>query len=120
MVIVLMLGKPITGIMLVDDEADITTSFKRGLEPYGFEVDAFMDPEEALAYQSGKHDLLISDVKMPKVTGFEMYRPESKVDDKTTKFTANLHLSCLNQDFLNYTERSILDDPSRAISGRFK
>lgn len=55
-----MLGKPITRIILVDDEAYMTTVFKCGLESYGFEVDAFTDPEEALEeYQPGKHDMLI-------------------------------------------------------------
>jgi DNA-binding response OmpR family regulator len=84
MVIAIMSGTAITKIMLVDDEPDITFVFKHGLESSGLEVDAFNDPEEALkSFQPGKYNLLITDIKMPKMTGFELYRQVRMVDDKT-------------------------------------
>jgi DNA-binding NtrC family response regulator len=80
---VAMSGRAVTKILVVDDEADITTIFKKGLELNGFEVDAFNDPEEALkAFQPGKYDILITDVKMPKMTGFDLYRQISKIESK--------------------------------------
>jgi DNA-binding response OmpR family regulator len=35
--------------MIIDDDQDIITTFKRGLEENGFSIDAFLDPFEALA-----------------------------------------------------------------------
>ncbi len=70
-------------IMLVDDEQDITYSFSIALEDNGFVVDSFNDPQEALSnFKAGLYDLLIIDVKMPKMNGFELYREIEKIDDK--------------------------------------
>ena len=70
-------------ILLVDDERDITSVTKRGLTSNGFEVDAFNDPAEALSnFKSGIYDLLLLDVKMPKMNGFELYKHIYKTDDK--------------------------------------
>ena len=70
-------------ILLVDNEPDITSVTKRGLQSNGFKVDAFTDPAEALAnFKTGIYDLLLLDVKMPKINGFELYRHMSKIDDK--------------------------------------
>ena len=61
--------------MLVDDEQDITFVFRIALEENGFVVDTFNDPEEALSnYKPGIHHLLLIDVKMPKMNGFELYQ----------------------------------------------
>src|SRR5918911_3894999 len=70
-------------ILLVDDEHDITFAFRIGLENNGFAVDTFNDPEEALSnFKAGLYDLLVIDVKMPKMNGFELYREIEKIDDK--------------------------------------
>ena len=59
--------------MLVDDEPDITSVTKRGLQSNGFEVNAFTDPVEALSnFKTGIYDLLLLDAKMPKIDGFEL------------------------------------------------
>ena len=61
--------------MLVDDEHDITFSLRIGLENNGFAVDTFNDPKEALSnFKAGLYDLLLIDVKMPKMNGFELWR----------------------------------------------
>jgi DNA-binding response OmpR family regulator len=68
---------------LVDDEHDITFSIRIGLENNGFAVDAFNDPQEALSnFRAGLYDLLLIDVKMPKMNGFELYREIEKIDNK--------------------------------------
>ena len=70
-------------IMLVDDDVDITTVLKIGLEDNGFTVDTFNDPVEALSnFKAGLHDLLLIDIKMPKMNGYELYQEIKKVDDK--------------------------------------
>jgi DNA-binding response OmpR family regulator len=72
-------------ILIVDDESDITTALKMYLEIQGFQVDAFTDPANALAqFKAGFYHLLILDIKMPEMNGFELYT-EIKKKDKTIK-----------------------------------
>ena len=67
-------------ILLVDDEPDIANSLKIGLERKGLKVDAYTDSSKALAeYQPGSHDLLIADIRMPKLNGFQLVREIRKV-----------------------------------------
>jgi DNA-binding response OmpR family regulator len=70
-----------TKIFLVDDEPDIANSLRLGLERKGFTVDVFTDPSEALAkYKPHYYDLLLMDIRMPKLSGFELVREIRKVD----------------------------------------
>jgi two-component SAPR family response regulator len=71
-------------ILIVDDEADITFTLKEGIEKSGsFSVDTFNDPQLALTnYKSGYYDLLIIDIRMPRMTGFELYRKIREIDSK--------------------------------------
>jgi two-component system, OmpR family, response regulator ChvI len=72
-----------TRILLVDDEYDIALTFKIGLEDSGFVVDSFTDPSSALLnFKTNSYDLLLLDVKMPKIDGFELCRQMKKIDDK--------------------------------------
>ena len=67
-------------ILLVDDEPDVTITFKMGLEGKGYKVDALIDPEEALAhFKIGVYDLLLLDIKMPKMNGFQLYEELEKL-----------------------------------------
>ena len=62
-------------IMVVDDEPDIIDTTKRGLEKRGFKVDAFSDPQDAIDhYKPETYDRIITDIRMPKVSGFEFAR----------------------------------------------
>ena len=68
-------------ILIVDDEPDLTQVSTLALEYYGFKVDSFNDPQEALSkYAPGLYDLVILDVKMPKMSGFELYHEIKKKD----------------------------------------
>lgn len=70
-------------IMIVDDESDITSAMQIGLEDNGFEASVFNDPILALeSYRPGIYDLLLLDVKMPGMSGFELYRKIRDVDTK--------------------------------------
>jgi DNA-binding response OmpR family regulator len=57
-----------------------------GLEDGGFKVDSFTDPLSALSVfkedKRRKYDLLILDIKMPDMNGFELYEQIKKIDDK--------------------------------------
>ena len=68
-------------LLLVDDEPDIIFTFKKGLEANGFVVDAFIDPVLALSnFKPGVYGLLLLDVKMPQINGFELYEKIKKID----------------------------------------
>jgi YesN/AraC family two-component response regulator len=65
--------------MVVDDERDILSIIKRGLELKNrFQVDTFIDAEHALESLKKKpndyYDLVLTDIRMPKINGFELYR----------------------------------------------
>src|ERR671926_2012073 len=70
-------------VLIVDDEPDVNLALKITLEENGFEVDAFDDPVTALDhFKKGVYDLLILDIKMPKMHGFELYREIRKIDSQ--------------------------------------
>src|SRR5919202_6299634 len=71
-------------IFLVDDEHDNNNLiFRIGLQDAGFEVDAYTDAELALsAFKPDYYDLLLLDIKMPKMDGYELYEKLKKMDDK--------------------------------------
>lgn len=68
-------------IAIVDDEPDITAVLKKGLEQNGFAVEAFNDPRLALSgFKPGYYDLVIIDIRMPNINGFDLYRELKKRD----------------------------------------
>jgi DNA-binding response OmpR family regulator len=68
--------------LVVDNEPDITTTLQVGLEEGGgFDVDAFTDPDLALkSFKPNFYDLVLLDIVMPKIDGFELYERLKKVD----------------------------------------
>ena len=69
-------------ILVVDDEPDLTQVSTLALEYHGFKVDSFNDPQEALSkFKPGSYDLIILDIKMPKMDGFELYHEIKKKDN---------------------------------------
>jgi DNA-binding response OmpR family regulator len=72
-------------ILVVDDEPDLTKLCSLALEYHGFKVDTFNDPQEALSnYKPDYYDLVILDIKMPKMDGFQLY-DEIKKEDPQAK-----------------------------------
>lgn len=70
-------------ILIVDDEEDITAILQRGLEKHGFEVTTFSDPTIALSnFEAAVYDLILLDIRMPKMDGFELYEELKKIDSK--------------------------------------
>ena len=70
-------------VLVVDDEVDANTTLKIILEENEFEVDAYIDPLLALNnFKPGVYHLLLLDIKMPKMNGFELYQEMKEIDNK--------------------------------------
>ena len=71
-------------ILIVDDDPDITNSYGLCLEDTGlFEVDAYNDTVEALSnFKANSYDLVLLDIRMPKMNGYELYDKMKKIDTK--------------------------------------
>lgn len=65
-------------VMLVDDEEDIVRVTERLLKNEGYEVHTFHDPVTAMNHvvvgNCKQCSILISDIKMPNMSGFELAR----------------------------------------------
>src|SRR5215813_8402032 len=89
-------------ILIVDDEPDITFTLRTILEENGFkEVDVFNEPLLALHdFKTGVYSLLITDIDMPRVDGFELYKQIKNIDTriKVVFMTA----SRINYEALSY------------------
>jgi DNA-binding response OmpR family regulator len=70
-------------ILVIDDEPDLTYTLEKVLEDNGFKVESFNDPLLALNnYKVNFYDLIILDIKMPKIDGFELYIKIREKDPK--------------------------------------
>jgi two-component system response regulator ChvI len=64
-----------TIISIIDDNTSILTSLSLQFQSKGYKTITFVDPEKALLYHEGKPaDAYVIDMKMPRLTGFELYR----------------------------------------------
>jgi len=68
-------GKSKRRILIVEDDESITLGLQMNLEAEGYDVTVAVDGEEGLQRaQAGSFDLLILDVMLPKMNGFEVVR----------------------------------------------
>ena len=70
-------------ILIVDDDPDITLTFKSALENEDdkLEVHTFNDPLSALSqFKPSFYDLLLIDINMPDMNGFELCTEILKID----------------------------------------
>jgi DNA-binding NtrC family response regulator len=88
-------------ILLVDDEPDIINLFKDLLENKNYEVIDFTNPLEALEnYKTNwdQYGLVISDIRMPGMTGFDLLKYIKKIDATISFFLMSAN------DTINYSE----------------
>ena len=71
-------------ILIADDEKPIRDSLKMILDEEGFETDVVADGEEALQkMQNDNYDIVITDIKMPKMDGIQLLESASKISPET-------------------------------------
>jgi DNA-binding response OmpR family regulator len=70
-------------VLIVDDEPDINTILKKVFEQNGFNADSYDDPILALEnFKAGSYDILLLDIKMPEMDGFQLYQKMKRIDSK--------------------------------------
>jgi two-component system, OmpR family, response regulator ChvI len=69
-------------ILVVDDDADVTSTFKMILEMNGFEVDAYTSPLSALSNFKPNEFGLLLDIRMPAMNGFELFKKMKAIDSR--------------------------------------
>jgi len=70
-------------VLIVDDEPDINTILKKVFEQNGFNADSYDNPILALEnFKPGSYDILLLDIKMPEMDGFQLYRKMKRIDSK--------------------------------------
>jgi DNA-binding response OmpR family regulator len=70
-------------ILLAEDEPSLAMIIKESLETRNFEVDLYINGDEAFAaFQKLKYDILVLDVMMPKKDGFTLTKDIRKLDKK--------------------------------------
>ncbi len=91
-------------ILVIDDEEDVTFFLKEALEDYGgFEVVTFNDPLLALSSfnndndKPSAYDLILLDIKMPKMDGFELYQELQKRIDAEAAVASDSDISSADQ-----------------------
>ena len=90
-------------ILIIEDEKLLADSLKALLEKKGFDVECVYDGESGAEYaETGVYDLLILDVMMPKMDGFEVAR--------------NVRAKRCGTPILMLTARSGLEDRIRGLN----
>jgi DNA-binding NtrC family response regulator len=79
----------VNSIILVDDELDIAMVLEQGLERLGFRVFGLTDPLLALEHfqiNSDQYGLVISDLRMPVMNGYEFIKNIKKIKPEVIVF----------------------------------
>jgi DNA-binding response OmpR family regulator len=75
------MSKPKAKILIIDDDEDITNLFSLFLKYNGYIVDVYTNPLEAINnFRKNSHDLIILDLKMPKMDGMTLYHKIKEID----------------------------------------
>ena len=105
-------------ILYVDDDLDILFSIKMGLESYGFIVDTFSNPLEALSFFKPElYDLVLVDIKMPQMSGVQFHQEFRKkavygTEIKTCFITAyEKYFETLTKGFAELYEGCFIQKP---------
>jgi len=83
--------------MIIDDDNDITNLFATFLEFNGYIVNGYTNPVEAVNnFRKNSHDLIVLDLKMPKMDGMTLYHKIKEIDNNV--------IICFTTADINYIE----------------
>ena len=103
--------------LVVDDEPVIRSLYSEVLEAMGFHVDTAANGQEGLErLKAGAYELIISDIKMPKMTGIEFLLRSDQVRAGSRDrfiFTTGLLDSLNTNEYMLATERPCIMKPAR-------
>ncbi|WP_297889105.1 sigma-54 dependent transcriptional regulator [Sulfurihydrogenibium sp.] len=101
-------------ILLVDDEEDLLVSFKEILEDEGYKVDISSSPKKAVEMvKDNDYDLIISDLKMPQMTGDQFLKEVRKYNQVssfivlTAYGTVETAVDCMKHGAFDYISKPI-------------
>ena len=84
--------------MIIDDDKDITDLFAIYLESNGYNVNAYTNPVEAINnFRKNSHDLILLDLKMPKMDGMTLYHKIKEIDNNV--------IICFTTADINYIQQ---------------
>jgi CheY-like chemotaxis protein len=72
-------------ILIVDDDYDIASLIRIGVEKMGFSASSFTDPSSALdeiRQKPSNYEVVISDIRMPDMNGYELVKQVKKLSPK--------------------------------------
>lgn len=103
-------------ILIVDDCKDLADILKMGLKHKGFEADVFDDPYDALEnFKVGYYDVVISDVRMPGLNGFELCKELLKMDNNKLRIffmsAYEAYMHDLKEQFPDLDDKHFIDKP---------
>ena len=99
------MSKPKSKILIIDDDKDITNLFSIFLEYNGYIVNAYTNPIEAINnFRKNSHDLIILDLKMPKMDGMTLYLKIKEIDDKVI-----ICFTTANINYIQQLQKGIMD-----------
>lgn len=94
--------RPVAMILVIDDEPDTLTALQMALSLFGFEVVIARSAQEALRrVEERLPDLIITDISMPAMSGFELCR-----ELRSRKTTRHIPI-------IMHTAMDVPGDPSR-------
>lgn len=78
-----------TSVLVVDDDADTCENLKDILEEFDYDVHVTTDPAQAIAWtKECGFDLTILDLKMPRMSGLDLFNELMRVRDDTNAVIA--------------------------------
>jgi DNA-binding NtrC family response regulator len=112
-------------ILVVDDDPLILDSISELLKLEGYQVDAAGTPQQALKLlEVGRYNLLVTDVNMPNVNGFELLKvvkqnyPETVVVLITGYGTIENAVEAIKMGAFHYVTKPIIDEEIKLIIAR--
>ncbi|MGD0884381.1 MAG: response regulator [Thermodesulfovibrionales bacterium] len=104
-------------ILVIDDEEIVRICCKKCLTPEGYDVDTASDGIEGMQLsQATKYDLILTDLKMPKMDGMEFImkakesQPDTKVIMMTGYSTVEHAVKAMRLGACNYIEKPFTPD----------